>query len=179
MKEKQYCVCVCLFVSVPERSMKVPGLNDAPWQKLDKSLLKSPFFFTHCSPECWFWLWGFFWNEKGTKQPPITHTHSYTHIKIGMTPCSPHLSIHSQAHFPFPVMPQTQVFSLLNHIHRTYAYIAHTSTVKTSCTLFHLGCVLASVPFGRSFFSDALLCLRACGNIRSPSCRWWVESKCE
>lgn len=42
MKGKQYCVCHCVCVRVIE-GRKVPGLNDAPWQKLNKWALKSLF----------------------------------------------------------------------------------------------------------------------------------------
>lgn len=83
------------------------------------------------------------------------------------------------------VDPQT-VFFFLFHlkfkfslgllcISRTYSSISHVFNTVHHSARFALDACAHRCPFGRSSFTDALLCLRACGNIRAPSCGWWVE----
>lgn len=109
----------------------------------------------------------------------LTHTHADAHKRRNAsTLASPHAHTNLPSLFPlcfelrFSLSPALHAPNLRmhpSHIHR-----------NTSRILFHFGCVLTSLPFGGSIFPDALLCLRVCGNIRSsPSCGWWVESKCE
>lgn len=111
----------------------------------------------------WVWVWFCLWIERLT-----TQAHNHHH---GL----PHLSTHQSPSLLFPSCLKPQVFPPHLCIQRTYAHLSHVHS-DTPCALFHFRCMLTSLPFGWRFFQDALLCLRACGNIRSPSCGWWVES---
>lgn len=62
-KSNTVCVTVCLCVCVWQRGQGGPWVEWCSLTQTGQMRCKIPLFFTGCSPECWLWLSGYFWNE--------------------------------------------------------------------------------------------------------------------